>query len=207
MAEAKDSGAHMVEILDEQDNQNRYRNLMISRDEHLFGLRIGHRETKLECLKQQIFQLCCYFFLFNVLSLTLMFTSYNPNVCHKWWGPAVSVAATSVVFVMAVQVKLWEYWKAAGELQRERMKNRAVIRCVQELRMKSSSVEIKWGPLTCLSRNCITISLLCFSGLVFAASKFILCGFLVREMLRFCIMIDDRRMYGLERDLLWGISV
>lgn len=151
------------------------------RDEHLFGLRIGQRETKLECLKQQIFQLCCYFFLFNVLSLTLMFTSYNPNVCHKWWGPAVSVAATSVVFVMAVQVKLWGYWKAAGELQRERMKGCCFNLCKEPQsvgkRMKSSSVEIKWRPLTCLSRNFITISLLCFSGLVFAASKFILCGF------------------------------
>lgn len=106
----------------------------------------------------------------------------------------MAVAATSGVFVIVVQVKLWLYWKAAGQLQKERNENRALTRCVQELRMKgscfnlckepqsgkrmkSSSVEIKWGPLTWLSRNFITISLVCFAGLVFGASKFILCGF------------------------------
>lgn len=104
------------------------------------------------------------------------------------------MGATSGVFVIMVQLKLWLYWKASGQLQREKSENRALTRCVQELRMKgscfnlskepqignrmkSSSVEIKWGPLTWFSRNFITISLFCFSAIVFAASKFILCGF------------------------------
>lgn len=209
---------HIVEIPLEHQNQNQ--NLMISaiqhhplrqisessghllllklwqRDEHLFGLRIGQRETKMDSIKQQIFQLCCYFFLFHALALTLLFTSPDPppNVCRKWWVPAVSMAATSAVFVIVVQLKLWVYWKASGQLQKERNENRALTRCVQELRMKgscfnlskepqignrmkSSSVEIKWGIFTWFSRNLVSISLLCFSALVFPASKLILCGF------------------------------
>ncbi|XP_038905570.1 uncharacterized protein LOC120091553 [Benincasa hispida] len=218
MAETKDSGAHIVEIPVEQENHTQNQNPMISviqhhplrqisessghllllklwqRDEHLFGLRIGRRETKMESLKQQIFQLCCFFFLFHALSLTLLYTSSDPNVCKKWWVPAVAMGATSGVFVIVVQLKLWLYWKASGQLQREKTENRALTRCVQELRMKgscfnlskepqignrmkSSSVEIKWGPLTWFSRNFITIFLLGFSAIVFAASKFILCAF------------------------------
>ncbi|XP_022965180.1 uncharacterized protein LOC111465114 [Cucurbita maxima] len=211
--ETKDSGAatHIVEIPAENQNimisvieQHPLRQISESsghllllklwqREEHLFGLRIGRRETKLESLKQQIFQLCCYFFLFHALSLTLLFTSSDPNVCHKWWVPGVAMGATSGVFVIVVQLKLWLYWKASAQLQREKSENRALTRIVQELRMKgscfnlskepqighrmkSSSVEIKWGPLTWLSRNFVTIFLLCFSGIVFGASKFILCG-------------------------------
>ncbi|KGN56048.1 uncharacterized protein LOC101219596 [Cucumis sativus] len=217
MAETKDStAAHIVEIPVEQENHTQ--NLMISviqhhplrqisessghllllklwqRDEHLFGLRIGRRETKMESLKQQIFQLCCFFFLFHALSLTLLYTSSDPIVCKKWWVPAVVIGATSGVFVIVVQLKLWMYWKARGQLQKEKTENRALTRCVQELRMKgscfnlskepqignrmkSSSVEIKWGPLTWFSRNFITISLLGFSAIIFVTSKFILCGF------------------------------
>lgn len=78
------------------------------------------------------------------------------------------------------------------ELQREKESNRAVGRCVQELRMKgasfdldkepqsgkrmkSSSVEIKWKPLTWCSRYLITVCLVCFTGLVFPASRLVLC--------------------------------
>lgn len=79
------------------------------------------------------------------------------------------------------------------QLQRERGDGRAVTRCISELRMKgasfdlskepligkkmkSSSVEIKWKPLTWLSQYVVTICLVCFTGLVFPASRLILCA-------------------------------
>lgn len=100
---------------------------------------------------------------------------------------------TSLVFVALVHVKVHRFWKVWGQLQRERGDGRALSRCIQELRMKgasfdlskepqngkrmkSSSVEIKWKPVAWCSRNLLTICLVCFTGLVFPASKFVLCG-------------------------------
>ncbi|KAJ8532476.1 hypothetical protein K7X08_012399 [Anisodus acutangulus] len=68
------------------------------------------------------------------------------------------------------QVKLYRFWKVSRQLQRERGDGRALTRCISELRMKgasfdlskepqigkkmkSSSVEIKWKPLTWLSQK------------------------------------------------------
>ncbi|KAJ6724065.1 hypothetical protein OIU85_022039 [Salix viminalis] len=62
-------------------------------------------------------------------------------------------------------VKICRFWKVSRQLQRERNDNRALTRCIQELRMegasfdlskeplggkrmKRSSVELKWKPLT-----------------------------------------------------------
>ncbi|KAJ1390334.1 putative tetraspanin-18-like [Sesbania bispinosa] len=109
------------------------------------------------------------------------FIEDNLDIC-QWVGIAVLV----------IQVKVQRYWKVCGQLQRERNDSRAVGRCIQELRMKgasfdlskephsgkrmkSSSVEIKWKPLTWCSHNLLTICLVCFTGLVFPASKFVLC--------------------------------
>lgn len=100
---------------------------------------------------------------------------------------------TSLVFVLLVQVKLQRYWKVWEQLQRERNDSRGVGRCVQELRMKgasfdlskepvngkkmkSSSVEIKWKVVTLFSHYLLTVCLVCFTGLAFPISKFVLCG-------------------------------
>ncbi|KAJ0102429.1 hypothetical protein Patl1_03710 [Pistacia atlantica] len=191
MAQTKD--AHVVEIPVDEEHQNKALYCMKTitaiqhhplteisqspghllllklwqRDEDLFGRRIALKESRMDSIRREMFQLCCFFLLFHGLFLTMLFTS---------------------------SVKLYRYWKAWRQLQRERGDNRALTRCIQELRMKgasfdlskepqsgkrmkSSSVEIKWKPLTWCSQNFITICLLGFSGLIFPASKFILCGF------------------------------
>ena len=166
------------------------------REEDLFGRRISLKESRMDSIKREIFQLCCFFLVFHGFFLTLLFTSsVSPkyeHTCRKWWIPSILSLSTSLVFVFLVQFKLYRYWKVCRQLQREKNDNRALTRCIQELRMKgasfdlskeplsgkrmkSSSVEIKWKPLTWCSQNVITICLLCFSGLVFPASKFILC--------------------------------
>ncbi|KAI6688645.1 hypothetical protein NL676_025473 [Syzygium grande] len=170
------------------------------REEALFGRRATLKEARLDSARREIFQLCFSFFVFHGFFLTLLYTSsvnsaddhHRHSVCKKWWLPAILSLCTSLVFVGLVQVKLWRYWKVSRQLQRERNDNRALGRCVQELRMKgasfdlskeptigkrmkSSSVEIKWRPLTWCSQNVVTVCLLCFAGLMAPASKFILC--------------------------------
>lgn len=173
------------------------------REEDLYGRRIALKETRLDSLKREIFQLCCFLFIFHGLFLTILFTTsiksqdqdqHTHDTCKKWWIPGILSVSTSLVFVLLVQVKLCRFWKLWRQLHRERNDSRALSRCIQELRMKgasfdlskepqsgkrmkSSSVEIKWKPLTWCSQYMITIVLVCFSGLVFPASKFVLCGF------------------------------
>ncbi|KAI4307794.1 hypothetical protein L6164_030938 [Bauhinia variegata] len=167
------------------------------REEDLFSRRIVQRESRMDSIRREIFQLCSFFFIFHGFFLTLLFTSSvnsEDNACKKWWIPSLVSLSTSLVFAFLVQVKLHGYWKVSRQLQREKNDNRALTRCIQELRMKgasfdlskepqsgkrmkSSSVEIKWKPLTWCSQNLLTICLVSFTGLVFPASKFILCGF------------------------------
>ncbi|KAL9319973.1 hypothetical protein ACSQ67_011812 [Phaseolus vulgaris] len=161
------------------------------REEELFAKRIAHKETRMDSIKAELFQLSSFFFIFHGFFLTLLFTSWakshqedqqdQHSVCYKWWLPSMLSLCTSLVFVVLVQVKVHRFWKVWAQLQRERSDGRAVTRCIQELRMKgasfdlskepncgkrmkSSSVEIKWGPLTWCSKNLLTISLVCFTG-------------------------------------------
>ncbi|KAK3200090.1 hypothetical protein Dsin_023505 [Dipteronia sinensis] len=169
------------------------------REEDRFGRRISLKESRMDTIRREIFQLCCFFLIFHGFFLTLLFTSSNEHnnsdnisTCKKWWIPSMLSLSTSLVYVFLVQVKLYRYWKVWRQLQRERNDNRALTRCIQELRMKgasfdlskepqsgkrmkSSSVEIKWKPITWCSQYLITICLVCFTGLLFPVSKLMLC--------------------------------
>ncbi|KAM6552474.1 hypothetical protein CsatB_013236 [Cannabis sativa] len=173
---------------------------LYQRQEHLYNHRITRKETRFDSIKEEIFQLCCSFFLFHTFFLTLLFTSslnsQKPiSVCKKWWIPSLVSVSVSIVFVFLVHTKLYKLWKVWNQLLRERNDNRGVNRCIQELRMKgssfdlckepllsgkrmkSSSVEIKWKPVTWCCHYFVTILLVCFAGFVFPASKLILCYF------------------------------
>ncbi|RDY01827.1 hypothetical protein CR513_14806, partial [Mucuna pruriens] len=154
------------------------------REEELFAKRIAHKERRMDSTKAELFQLSSFFFMFHAFFLTLLFTSWakaqeaHQSVCHRWWVPSMVSLCTSLVFVVLVQVKVHRYWKVWGQLQRERSDGRAVSRCIQELRMKgasfdlskephcgkrmkSSSVEIKWGPLTWFAVSCFQACPVC----------------------------------------------
>ncbi|KAI4315949.1 hypothetical protein L6164_023972 [Bauhinia variegata] len=49
-------------------------------------------------------------------------------------------------FAFSVQVKLHGYWKVSRQLQREKNDNRALTRCIQELRMKGASFDLSKEP-------------------------------------------------------------
>ncbi|XP_010670697.2 uncharacterized protein LOC104887689 [Beta vulgaris subsp. vulgaris] len=172
------------------------------REELLFTRRILLNETKLDHLRREIFQLCCYFLVFHSFITTLLFTSSSTGDahssvtrCHKWWVPSIFAAASSGAIVFLVQVKLWRYWKVTERLRREKNDSRTLGRSIQELRMKgasfdlskamnfvnskkakkSSSVEIKWKPKIWCSNNLVTFCLVLFAGLAFPAPKLFLC--------------------------------
>lgn len=221
MAESKDT--HIVEIpVDEEHQQKQQQQITLSimqnhplmeisqspghllllklwqREETLFANRISMKETRMDSIRSELFQLCFLFFAFHCFFLAILFTSSitseedHGRVCSSWFIPSILSLSTSVVIVLLVQVKLCRYWKAERQLQREKVDNRTLTRCIQELRMKgasfdlskepqngkkmkSSSVEIKWKPLTWCYQNLLTVCLLCFAALVCPASKLILC--------------------------------
>ncbi|XP_043699224.1 uncharacterized protein LOC122650004 [Telopea speciosissima] len=219
MAESKES--HVVEIPVDEEHQQKLLSAMATvsaiqhhplmeisespghllllklwqREEDLFGRRIAMKETRMDNIKRELFQLCCFFLAFHGFFLTILFTSSihsQEHTCRKWWLPSLLSVASSLAMIFLVQMKLFMYWKVSRQLQREKTDSRAVTRCIQELRMKgrsfdlskepqtarrmkSSSVEIKWKPLTWCSQNLITICFICFTGMVFPACKYILC--------------------------------
>ncbi|KAI3686164.1 hypothetical protein L1987_79837 [Smallanthus sonchifolius] len=162
------------------------------REEHLFGGRIACKETRIDTLRNEIYNLCLYFFTFHVFFFTILSTSASETTCRKWWVPMVVNLSTCVVMVFWVHVKLCRYWKVYGQLERERADNRALTRCVQELRMKgvsfdlskepgignrikSSSVEIKWRPFTWCFNYLITVSFVAVMALAVPLCRFMAC--------------------------------
>ncbi|XP_057765372.1 uncharacterized protein LOC130986102 [Salvia miltiorrhiza] len=164
------------------------------REEDLFGRRMSRKESRMDTMRREIFHLCTQFFLFHGLFFTILFaSSAQQQRCDKWWVPSLLSGCASGAIAFLVQLKLWRFWKVEGQLQRERGEARALTRCVQELRMKgasfdlskepnrgkrlkSSSVEIKWGPLTWCSRYRLTLFLISFAALALPSCRFLLCA-------------------------------
>ncbi|KAG9448798.1 hypothetical protein H6P81_008763 [Aristolochia fimbriata] len=155
------------------------------RKEDKFNGRIARKETQMDNLKCEVFQLCCFFFAFHGFLLTFLFNAsghLQERAQRQWWIPFFLSLTTSLAIIFFVQLKLYRYHKFVKKLQRDRSDNRALVRCIQELRMKgasfdlskeplttkrmkSSSVEIKWRPLLWLKSPRPTISmpiLFCF---------------------------------------------
>ncbi|PIN24406.1 hypothetical protein CDL12_02860 [Handroanthus impetiginosus] len=199
MAETKD--AHIVEIPVDEEHQQKLISVAIQhhplaeiskspghflllklwkREEDIFGRRMSRKESRKDGIGREIFQLCCFYFVYPGLFFTILFTSTSSgdHHCKKWWIPSILSLCTSLVIVFLVQVKLCRYWKVKRQLQRDRAKGRAPTRCIQELRMKgaklkSSSAEIKRRPLTWCSHYRVTAFLVCFTGLVVPSCRFI----------------------------------
>ncbi|XP_042005567.1 uncharacterized protein LOC121754262 [Salvia splendens] len=163
------------------------------REEDLFGRRMSKKESRMDSIRSEIFHLCTQFFLFHGVFFTILFASSPQERCGEWWFPTLLSGSASAAIAFMVHCKLWRFWKVEGQLQRERAEARALTRCVQELRMKgasfdlskepnrgkrlkSSSVEIKWGPLTWCSRYRVTLLLVSFAGLALPSCRFVLCA-------------------------------
>ncbi|KAF5454824.1 hypothetical protein F2P56_024461 [Juglans regia] len=122
------------------------------REEDLFGQCIALKQTRLDSIKRELFQLSCFFFIFHGFFSTILFTSsVNSQEEHKqtykkWWIPGLLSVSTSLVLVFFVQVKLCRYWKVSRQLQWERNDGRSLTRFIQELRMKGASFDLSKEP-------------------------------------------------------------
>ncbi|KAJ4875413.1 Uncharacterized protein Rs2_40431 [Raphanus sativus] len=125
------------------------------REEDLFCRRVLRKESRLESIKREIFQLCCFFLIFHGFFFTILYSSSCSDdddvvdaVCKKWWIPSALSLATSLVLVFLVQAKLFLFWKVSRGVHRERNDNRTLTRCVLELRMKGSSFDLSKEPMS-----------------------------------------------------------
>ncbi|KAG6494043.1 hypothetical protein ZIOFF_049061 [Zingiber officinale] len=142
----------------------------------------------MDAAKRAVFHLSCLLLAFHNLSFTLLFiTSVVDASCRNWWLPCSLSLTTSLAVTVAVQVVVRAYWRISRRLQREREDERALMRCVREMRMqgadfnlskepqksskwmKSLSVEVKWRSLAWCSRNLIPIFLLSVARIFFLA--------------------------------------
>ncbi|GAB2230354.1 hypothetical protein Droror1_Dr00014617 [Drosera rotundifolia] len=166
------------------------------REEDLLSRRMAVKETRMDSFRANIFQLSCLLLLFHGFFFTILFSSSSSakdeRKCKKWLIPSFLSLITCLVVVFLVQVDLFRCRKVSRQLRKEREDSRALTRCVQELRMKgesfdlnkepligkkmkSSSVEVKWRPVSWFRDNFVTIGLVVFAGLMFPVPKLIVC--------------------------------
>ncbi|KAH9312019.1 hypothetical protein KI387_027054, partial [Taxus chinensis] len=161
------------------------------REEEVVSRRIESKDSRIESIGTEIFQLICFSFVFHGIVLTLLFTGAthgNADTCERWWIPGTLSFVTSFVLACAIQHKVFVQGNVRKMLQRDKTDLRALNRCIQELRMKgisfdlskepqpaknwkSSSVEIKSGPLRWCSQFSLPVAMTFISGLTLARLK------------------------------------
>ncbi|KAG6536425.1 hypothetical protein ZIOFF_001481 [Zingiber officinale] len=162
--------------------------LLSKLEEDHHGRRAAVLEARMDAAKHAVFHLSCLLLAFHDLSFTLLFfASVAGASCHSWWLPCSLSLTTSLAVIIVVQVVVRAYWQILWRLQREREDERALARCVREMRMKgldfdlskepqkslkwmkNSSVDVKWRSLAWCSRNLVPICLLSVVGIFFPA--------------------------------------
>ncbi|KAJ6752544.1 hypothetical protein OIU85_002914 [Salix viminalis] len=101
--------------------------------------------------------------------------SPGPSLCFSSFGKEKRIF---------LAVKVCRYWKVWRQLQREKNDNRALTRCIQELRMKGASFDLSKEPLS--GKRMKSSSVWCFllPNSCFADSdqgRLLACGFLPTE--------------------------
>eukprot|EP01018_Ginkgo_biloba_P025874 Gb_41752 [translate_table: standard] len=124
------------------------------REEEVLARRIEVKESRIDSIRKEVFQLACFYFAFHGIVLTLLFTAStqeNADTCIRWWIPSGLSFITSLVLICAIQYKLLVQGKALRMLQRDKTDSRALSRCIQELRMKGVSFDLCKEPQTASS--------------------------------------------------------
>ena len=164
------------------------------RDEELIAHHMEVKESRIDSINKEIFQLVCCYFAFNWIVLTLLFTvGSSAHTCGRWWIPCSTSLITSVILICAVLYKIVIRGRVQMGLLKDKADLRSVSKCIQELRMKgvsfdlskepqnakrmkSSSVETKLNPLRWCSQFLLPIALTLISGLVLCSSRYIACS-------------------------------
>ncbi|KAK6939619.1 hypothetical protein RJ641_029150 [Dillenia turbinata] len=99
------------------------------RKEDIFGRRIGLKESRMDLLKIETSQLCCFFFIFHGFYSTKPFRSLLLILKRTLAQSGVFLHLrhlSLLVIVFLVQLKLFRYLKAQRQLQGQRNYNRAL---------------------------------------------------------------------------------
>ncbi|XP_059066498.1 uncharacterized protein LOC131857790 [Cryptomeria japonica] len=164
------------------------------REEELIAHQMEVKESRIDSIHKEIFQLVCCYFVFNWIVLTLLFTAgSSAHTCTRWWIPCSISLITSVILICAILYKIVIRGRVHMGLQKDKANLRSVSKCIQELRMKgvsfdlskepqnakrmkSSSVETRLNPLRWCSEFFVPIALSLISGLILCSSRYIVCS-------------------------------
>ncbi|XP_076954195.1 uncharacterized protein LOC143628503 [Bidens hawaiensis] len=130
---------------------------LLQREEDLIAL----KETRLDTLRREVFQLCLFFFAFHILFFTILFGSSNNNnngadaVCHKWWIPMMTSSSFCAVIVVLGHMNIFSYWKVYGQILLVKTENQGLTRFCR--------------------RYFVTLCLVLTSGSVLPVCKFMVC--------------------------------
>ncbi|GLJ07193.1 hypothetical protein SUGI_0061230 [Cryptomeria japonica] len=119
------------------------------REEEIVAHHIDSKESRIDTISSDVFQLSCFFFAFHGIFLTLLFTAAiqeNAHSCTRWWIPAILSFATSLVLIFTILHKLIVKGNVVKMLQKDKTDLRALARCIQELRMKGVSFDLSKEP-------------------------------------------------------------
>ncbi|KAF8409812.1 hypothetical protein HHK36_005891 [Tetracentron sinense] len=130
------------------------------REEDLFGRRIAIKETRMDNIRREIFQLCCLFLAFHGLFLTILFTSSinsEEQTCQKWWLPSCLSVSTSFFMIFLVQMKVWSFqlpnsssaFNALGTLQNGQTESFALIDYIFDISVQCMRT-MKFTFVTCV---------------------------------------------------------
>ncbi|KAG6517252.1 hypothetical protein ZIOFF_020632 [Zingiber officinale] len=104
-------------------------------------------EACMDVVKRVVFHLSCLLLTFHDLSFTLLFiASVAGASCCGWWLPCILSLTTSLAVTVSVQVVVRAYWRISRWLQRECDDERALARCVLEMRMKGADFDLFKEP-------------------------------------------------------------
>ncbi|KAG6514615.1 hypothetical protein ZIOFF_024983 [Zingiber officinale] len=116
-------------------------------EEDCHGRRAAILEARMDTAKHDVFHLSYLLLAFHDLSFTLLFiASVVDASCRGRWLPCSLSLTTSLAMTVAVQVVVRAYWRILQRLERERKDERALTRCVQEMRMKGADFILSKEP-------------------------------------------------------------
>lgn len=165
------------------------------KEEDSIGRRVALKESRLDRTRKEVTQLCCYYFIFHGIILTLLYNAAarNPREsCRRAWIPSLLSLVASLVIIWAMRYKMDMESHIERLLKREKDDSKMMGKCIQELKKKGTSFDLlrevdtlrrakslrvePKGVLKWSGRDLVTIFFISMSCLVLAFTKVVLCN-------------------------------
>eukprot|EP01018_Ginkgo_biloba_P023875 Gb_12879 [translate_table: standard] len=115
------------------------------KEEDAIGRRIALKESRIDRTRKEVTQLCCFYFLFHGILLTLLYNAAarNPKEsCKRAWIPSLLSLVASLVIIWAVRYKMDVETHIQRLLKREKDDAKLMAKCIQELKRKGTSFDL-----------------------------------------------------------------